>query len=1176
MRFRIAAVVSVLMLVATAALAQSDRGTVTGTVTDPQGAAVLGAAITLLNVETGSRFATQANETGNYSITSVPVGTYGLHVEHTGFRKFSQTGVRVGVAQTIRLDVSLTVGSTTEAVTVYADASLLKTESAEQSTVITADKIDELPLKFYDNKTVRNVFSFASLSPGVIGSTTWDIQVNGLPIYSFRIVLEGQDTGSSLGPGSFGDLTPSLDAIGEFTLQSGTFAAEYGQVGAGLLNMTAKSGTNQLHGSAYEIMVNEAFNAATPFTHQRPVLRQHDFGGNVGGPVWIPKIYNGRNRTFFFFNIEKFANTRMVYSLSSVPSNAYRNGDFSWTMTGRQLGTDGLGRPIMEGVVYDPKTDRRETDGRIYRDPFPANRMPISRFDPVAVKIQNLLPTPNLNVPGDLPVRNHEIRFPASKYQHVPSFKVDHNLGSNTKLSGYYHWNSAESMGAQDGLSDLISRRKILRIVSHTVRLNWDQTLSPTLLNHLSLGMQHLDNRGTTAVTNYDQMKELGLRGGLVHTFPQITGAFRDLGPMADIPAIYRQEKPSVAEALTWIRGKHTYKFGGEFRLDTFSNRNLTAGIGAYNFAGAQTGLPATQGMNLQGGSVGYSYASFLLGLVNTGSIGNPSDPMYRRKTWGFYAQDTFKIGRKLTLDYGLRWDYEPFWRELYDRVTQWDPNVVNPAAGGLKGGTVFAGKGPGRCNCDFTKTYPFAFGPRLGLAYQLTPKTVLRAGWGINYGATKHINYLGGASALGFGWNSMNFSNPAFGMPAFQFQNGLNYDVTELLATHLDPGIRPSPGQLNSPPSRWDPNAGRPPRLQNWSIGIQREVTKDLMVEANYVGNRGVWWEANGLVNDNALSPAMLQARGLNIANADDRAVLTSRLDSAVARARGFQAPYAGYPMSATVAQSLRPFPQFGGLAVSMAPLGNTWYDSLQARATKRLSHGLSFGAAYTWSKNLSTLDGSVNDVFNRGLAKSITTTDMPHLLVANGTWKIPTFGLAKRNYLTRLGIGGWTLGAILRYGSGTPIDSPGATTNLNALLFQGTKMNRVAGEPLFTHGLNSRDWDPNKEFVLNPNAWANPDPGAWGTAAARYSDYRTARTTDEQISLTKAFTLKEGISLNVRFELFNAFNRVQLPAPASDNPLAVRRVDASGATISGYGRINAPGTGGQRSGQLVIRLRF
>ena len=319
-----------------------------------------------------------------------------------------------------------------------------------------------------------------------------------------------------------------------------------------------------------------------------------------------------------------------------------------------------------------------------------------------------------------------------------------------------------------------------------------------------------------------------------------------------------------------------------------------------------------------------------------------------------------------------------------------------------------------------------------------------------------------------------------------------------------------------------------------------------------------------------------MLQARGLNIANADDRTLLTSRLDSAAARARGFQAPYAGYPMSTTVAQSLRPYPQFGNLAVSMAPLGNTWYDSLQARATRRLSHGLSFGASYTWSKTLGTLESTGNDVFNRGLAKSITTYDIPHLLVVNGTWKIPTFGLAKRNYLTRLGIGGWTLGAIIRYGSGSPIDSPTGKNALASLLFQGTMMNRVPGEPLFTHDLNSHDWDPNKEFVLNPKAWADPAPASWGTAAARYSDYRTARTTDEQLSLTKAFTFKEGISLNVRFELFNALNRRHLPEPTADNPLAVQRVDAAGATVSGYGRINAPGAGGQRAGQLVIRLRF
>ena len=253
--------------------------------------------------------------------------------------------------------------------------------------------------------------------------------------------------------------------------------------------------------------------------------------------------------------------------------------------------------------------------------------------------------------------------------------------------------------------------------------------------------------------------------------FPRITGLGGaqgglgfDIGPTNR--TLYLQDKPTAVASSVWIKGNHSYKFGGEWKFDNFTNRSTGNVAGTYAFATAQTSMPALQGVALNGGNVGFNYASFLLGYANTASVSNPQDPQYRRPTWGFFVQDTWRVNRKLTLDYGIRYDYQPASRELHDRISMFDPNARNPAAGNLLGATRYAGNGPGRCNCDLTKTYPYALGPRLGMAYQFAPKWVARAGFAISYAQVANFAYIGGGNSLGMGFNSINFSNPAFAEP--------------------------------------------------------------------------------------------------------------------------------------------------------------------------------------------------------------------------------------------------------------------------------------------------------------------------------------------------------------------------------------------------------------------------
>ena len=397
----------------------------------------------------------------------------------------------------------------------------------------------------------------------------------------------------------------------------------------------------------------------------------------------------------------------------------------------------------------------------------------------------------------------------------------------------------------------------------------------------------------------------------------------------------------------------------------------------------------------------------------------------------------------------------------------------------------------------------------------------------------------------------------------------------------NFSPGQFPNLTNLNVV----DQNSGRPARQTQWSIGVQREIFKDLLVEAAYVGNVGAWWPSTNLVSYNLLTPQLLAADGLNVTNAADRTLLSSQIGSSLAASRGFnKLPYPGFPLTGTVAQALRPFPQYGTLAAVWAPLGKTWYDSLQAKVTKRISHGLSLTGVFTWQKSLQlgTEAGAQNDVFNRSQNKYLSSFDQPFVLGIHANYTVP--GLPKlggnamlskaASWVTR----DWTLGTVLQYASGIPILAPASTNALASVLFASTFANRVPGVPLFTQDLNCHCFDPNTNFVLNPAAWTQPAAGTYGTAAAYYGDYRYQRRPTENISLARRFVLiRERLNLTVRGEFTNMFNRTEVANPTSTNSAATQVRNAAGQTVSGFGYIN-PATpfGLSRQGMIIARFQF
>jgi Carboxypeptidase regulatory-like domain/TonB dependent receptor-like, beta-barrel len=1216
MRIKLAA--AAILLAAGCSYAQSDRGTITGTVADPAGAVIASATIQVKNSETGVAYPTATTATGNYTLAQLPPGSYEMTVTAPGFKKYIRQNIVVEVAQVVRLDVGLEVGAATESITVSAEVSLLKTEGGELSHEIQAQHLVDLGLlgiggTFSSSQGLRFYQAEVALVPGASAPGSgfiFGVRVNGAPNGTQRTQIEGMDGTNQINSVQAGT-GASVDAIQESAIQTSNYAPEFGSVGGGLFNITMRSGTNQYHGAGYDYLANEAFDAATPFVNTLQRIRRNDYGFNVGGPVWLPKLYKGKDRTFFFYNREQYREFFVVNdTYITVPTAAYRTGNFAGAITGANLGRDPLGNTILEGMIYDPLSVQN-VNGQLVRTQFPNNVIPAERFDKVALAIQNLIPSPT-NGNNSL---NYLPSFPNDRVTTNESVKMDHLLNSRVKISGLFLTNASasqysQSLNGSEGLPAIITATRGTFSRSQQWRLNFDDTLSPTLLLHVGAGILQylLDDHSPN--TNFSD-STIGLAGvpNSGSRFPSIgglcvsglgsntspctgTGGMMNMGPsvgligaagVSSAQSITKQMTPTYQASLTWVKDNHTYKFGSEVREFGYPLLALAATNGAFNFSANQTAQPYAQSSIIGGRTVGFPYASFLLGLVNSGTVNPPADLRMGKHFIALFAQDSWKITRKLTFDYGLRYDYDTYPREQYGRLPNLAPGLANPAAGGRPGGTIYEAT----CHCSFARNYPYAFGPRLGVAYQITPKTVFRAGAGIAYDGTATAA-TGSASAA----PANNFTAPGFGDPAMTLVGGVPQAYV-LPWPNPSAGAYPNPNfpaSLNGMTSVVDQNAGRPARQIQWSAGVQREILRDLVVDAAYVGNRGAWWLSTILDNYNALTPQILSAAGLDINNPSDRAILRAPIGSSAAGRFQNKLPYAGFPLTATVAQALRPFPQFSsGLTPLWAPEGRTWYDSLQLKVTKRYSHGLILDYAFTWAKEeqLGIEAGTVNDFQNRIQNKTISGFSRPFASVISANYRLPAWGPNK--YVSQI-VRDWTIGAVLSYGSGLPILAPTSTNNLSTLLFRSTFFNRVPGIPLFLNDLNCHCIDPTKGLVLNSAAWSNPADGQWGTSAPYYNDYRYERRPAESMSFGRIFRFRESIALTIRMNFQNIFNRTQLSNPTATNPLAPTTCTGGtgaactnpatvGKLTGGFGFINYVGGSTfqpPRQGTLEMRFQF
>ncbi len=1247
-----------LLLSASAAFSQTSLATITGTIADPSGAAIANASVEVRNLENGAVFRVASTDTGNYTVSQLPVGDYAIDVTVPGFKKYTHTNFHLAAGQTMREDVALQVGEASDSVTVSAEASLLQTESSELVHNVTLSQLDNLPLLSVGatNDGFRDYFAASRLLPGIqyqnsgAFSAVTQTVINGTPNNSVQARLDG----ATMNPtslrllGATMETQPSTEAIQEVAILTSNFAPEFGTAGGAVVNMVTKSGTNDLHGTGYDYVVNEALNAAQPYTGIRNKVRQHDYGFTVGGPIYLPKIYNGKDRTFFFFSFEQFRQKLFNNTLpSTVPTAAYRSGDFSnlirtenrLVATAGGPYTDPLGRNIPSGTVFDPSTTRT-VNGVLVSDPFTGNLIPAARFDPVAAKILTMIPQP-LGPNAAAAGANYLAPFDQSRVSNVPSIKVDHSVGAKLHMAFYYqrtNTGTPRTITAADDLPDAITGSAISANAGRTFRFNIDHTATPRLLVHYTLGWNDSDFLLQSQNYPFDAQKTLGIPGQTAaRTFPIIntnglgaTGlaitqpANTALGGMTTIGGSFDQHfferRPFIGSSVSYVIGSHTYKVGGEIRQMKYPNYNWSNSAGTYltviNGATASTPVstcttqPSLVGQTISNGFAGFGFASFLLGCESAVTINAPIAAMTENYQSALYVQDSWKITRKMTMDYGVRWDYGTYQREQHGRYASFSPTVPNPSASGRLGGQIFEAT----CNCNFAHNYPYAIGPRIGVAYQINSKTVIRGGVGLVYGAN--------TVQTGSTTNLANTSAPAFGQTVGQLQNGVPSSVHIQWPT-FSAAAGQAPGAVVAPPTLLDPNAGRPMRLLQWNLTLQREIGRNIAVEAGYVANRGVWEEQAAAPTTgaplsalNALSQQTLAKYGFtDFTSPSESALLTTPISSlsAVQRQqladRGWSLPYANFPANQTVLQSLKPFPQYTGLlGAAGAPTAKSWYDSLQAKVTKRFSHGLVLNANYTYAKTLSLT--STPDPFNRNLGKNLSPFDLPHQFRFTAQYEVPKIHSSLpvlSNKVVAYALSGWGTGWALSYQSAALVGLPTSSGSVPISNFLGygpgpAQLNPGANpwsvdwtdlngkhhtDPL---DINCHCFDPTKTVVLNPAAWSNIPNGQFGANQGSLRWFRGIRIPVENANFSRNFRIKERYSLNIRVEFTNIFNRLQLPtsaaAPGGVNlgnfaspPTKFTTGPNAGAYSGGFGTMVTPLNGavtGQRAGTLVARFQF
>ncbi|MGI8989166.1 MAG: carboxypeptidase regulatory-like domain-containing protein [Bryobacteraceae bacterium] len=1108
---------------------QADQGVITGIVSDPQGTEVPNATVVITNSATGVATTVKTSSAGNYSTPPLIIGNYEVRVEVPGFKVFSAKGIRLDSGQTFRQDVHLEIGSVSESVEVNANSELLNTENPQVSASISQKYYEDLPAIITGNIRVPEalLYTVPGFTPRSGGNDQFFSRINGGQAAAFENFLDGASYGEVVGHNFTAERSAPFESIQEARVIQNTFSAQYGHTSGGFVEYTTKSGTSHYHGVLYEYFQNNVLNARGEIARTPPVLRQNNYGAAVGGPIWIPKLYNGKNKSFFFYNYDgyKFRNSGDAGFLTVAPGD-FRSGNFSALLGANTGKSDACGRPVFAGQIFDPLTTRDAATcggpaGAIVRDPFPGNIVPLRST--VAKNITALLP--GTTRPGF--IQNLQATSD-QRYLNVVTqlVRLDHNFTDNLKASLTFNYNDRPRLigCASVGSCDLPEGgTRFQDISTQTAHLQLTDVIRPNLFTH---GVFSYDRwvlpDGYHGGLGY--VSKLGLKG---IPFPETAGfpaiSFPNSPYSSFGQRVYDRFEASdryqFLNDTTYIFGKHTLKVGIEFRHERWTIGQSTGDAGTWRFNTVNTAAFDASGNPIAG--TGDAFATFVLGQVSNANIEIRPLPAYSRNYFAPWINDDIKLTSQLTLSFGYRMDFQLGRHEKHDIFTSFNPTRPNPAAGNRPGAIDFANvNGVGR---QFEKTDTSTYGPRFGFAYRLKDKTTIRGGYGIYYAGVT-MNQFAAQASLGFATNPTVTDTTNGRQAAFLFDDGFPQS-----ALTFPPNKNPGVG-VNSSVLYMNPNAATLPRYQNWTLSIQHQLTNNMLLDVAYVANHGT----------RLISPPQISGLNQNNPNILQKypvSLLTSNINSTGAVAAGIPLPYPGFDGS--VAQALRPFPQYQDVNPQNGADGMSTYNGLQVKLEKNFSSGLLARMSYTWSKLLNngadnglsatTQDfaGNFTSVYRR--EKGLSDGDVPHTLIVSYDYELPV-GRGKRflnnGGVANLVLGGWHLAGVHRYESGRPIGIVVDNLYSGVLFNSGLRPDRVLGISGFKDHDNSH-FDIVTGRYLDPAAFTLPSPGTLGTEGRTDPILRGWATYNENVSLFKDFKLRESIALRFGSNFSNILNR-------------------------------------------------
>ncbi|MBN9662172.1 MAG: TonB-dependent receptor [Acidobacteria bacterium] len=1136
--------------------AQDPRGTILGRVVDGTGAVVPNAEVKATNDSTGVAVSSKTNNSGNYVLPYLITGNYTITCELTGFKKFLRQGVQVRINDSVEVDIDLAVGATSETIEVKDSTPLLSTAEASLGQVIDERRVLELP------QFAGNAMDLVHLAPGTVNGTNMRLRKAGFnsapSTFSTdgggnnqnEFSIDGVSNTYSDGTAPRVAFSPPQTAIAEFKVQTSAFDASLGHTMGSTVNVSTKSGTNALHGEAHEWFRHSALDAPTIFQNRSgqkiSIYQDNRYGASAGAPVYIPKLYDGKNRTFWFFAYEanKFGNPDSGGNITStVPTAKMHDGDLSDYLK--------LGAAYQ---VYDPRSTSLQ-NGRYVRTAVPGNIIPKSQLDAVGLNFINLYPLPNQ--PGTSDYRNNYYRSGKALEDYwVWITRLDHAFSENHRVFLRLHrdyWQEDKNRNFSNDVNGVILNRNNKGIAFDDVYV-----FSPSFLLNFRYGLTFQDFPERRTSQGYD-LGSLGLSSNLIGQLPDKKIApipniqispFSQLSQWESQDGLTASTTNSFVGNFTKMKGNHTFRFGPEFRVYRESRNRYGAGLSPqYVFNATYTKANDTAANPTLGGEV----ASLLYGIP-AGSMATTASYVEQDKYFALYFQDDWKVSRKLTVNLGLRYEYESPMTERFDRAAiHYDGKTPNPLNDAAKanyaknpipelpasqfaaiGGLTFANVG----NNPRTYWVPEKnnFQPRIGFAYQYKPKTIIRGGYGI-YTASIGVNYTN-TNQTGF-----SISTPI----QASLDNGLTYIATN---------ANPFPAGLIKPAGAGNgllTNIGQQvqffgdrrshPYSQRWSFGIQQELPQKFMIEAAYVGNRNT---RLGVTRELSYTPGQY----LSTSPVRDQATINYL-------GANFPNPYLGlnsiFGANMTRANLLRPYNQFSSVQILGDPAGYSWYHSLQTRVERRFANAWTVQASYTWSKAMEATEFMNSQ--DPMPYESLAGLDRTHRLTGSGIWEIP-FGRGRHwgggmpkavDFIA----GGWQLGGIYQHQSGAPL-------GFGNRIFNGDVKNFVKPE-------NER----------NVDSWFTPAKVAGfetlGSAQLasnlrrfplRFSSARGPNQDRWDFSLIKNFRLSERWNTQFRAETFNALNHPNLYDPNTD------------PTSPSFGSITGQDT--PRSWQMSLKLTF